>query len=823
MADGMTPAYDAFSQTRDTGTKDRVSERKRVDTYTDPNRYQMPPRRRLGVYADQQNVYVAPSNSGMTKLAESLAAVKPQLMDYFISKQVEQNKKDIEYGIKEAMAQTAFEQGDTEFFDNEWKRFGYEQRKSYMQGEELSRQLQTDVQTKDPAADYDEWYRNWWNDKVEQNPHLATMDPEHLDAFNSGIRPGVAKAKDWHTAKQLELEQTALKDNAIGFIQKDITDNLKQGSILDNNYLNALRRELLVDRFTGEEASEFIIKAIENVVDDPDFDLENTQEILRMLETERGENGEIPSYAATEGEKVNELKKKIAARKSAVIKAEQSRIKDLDSDIQSYKSDNIRSLKNDIGIDPDVVDIALGEKKVREKAKQLENTIDHYKAALKKYTQDVYAGKMTAEQATQQALLEAKQYAHGKGWINEDVIRFNKEQQQKATDEAIWLDSYMTRPGDIYSDDAANAYKLSINGKDPSTVPGLENWNSLSPDTQEQILKDGKTKAAELEKERILAKETAKQNIAKTNADIHEKSNSEQLEEGVKEIKEAEALTQEAQKASYDLDAANAEKDEAARIAREQKERRIEKEKAFKERGWTRQYLIDIQEWHNKDYNPDVYQDWREADRPAYDPNDTGVSVNSAQIQTDILNTLSGYTPPETIGETKPTIEQTQETIKQELKQTAAEVRQREAVNNVRTINDYLIKRNLRPEAVHAILGNIEVETGGTFSHKQLQKGGPGYGLFQFDFMMKHYKDYLKQEGATDSIESQLDFMYETIYGSYENIIGAGNAAQLREIFQNGTTEEITEAFEKLWERPSKPHSDRRKSSALSIKEKYLS
>ena len=41
-------------------------------------------------------------------------------------------------------------------------------------------------------------------------------------------------------------------------------------------------------------------------------------------------------------------------------------------------------------------------------------------------------------------------------------------------------------------------------------------------------------------------------------------------------------------------------------------------------------------------------------------------------------------------------------------------------------------------------MGNIDVETGGSYSYTQKQYGGGnGYGLFQFDFLKSYYYDYL--------------------------------------------------------------------------------
>lgn len=41
-------------------------------------------------------------------------------------------------------------------------------------------------------------------------------------------------------------------------------------------------------------------------------------------------------------------------------------------------------------------------------------------------------------------------------------------------------------------------------------------------------------------------------------------------------------------------------------------------------------------------------------------------------------------------------------------------------------------------------MGNIHVETGGTYDYRTKQIGGNGYGLFQFDFLKPFYRTYLK-------------------------------------------------------------------------------
>jgi hypothetical protein len=54
------------------------------------------------------------------------------------------------------------------------------------------------------------------------------------------------------------------------------------------------------------------------------------------------------------------------------------------------------------------------------------------------------------------------------------------------------------------------------------------------------------------------------------------------------------------------------------------------------------------------------------------------------------------------------------------------------------------LKKYFSNKAAIGIMTNIKVETGRTFDEKINQKNGPGYGLFQFDYMKKHYFEFLK-------------------------------------------------------------------------------
>ena len=131
--------------------------------------------------------------------------------------------------------------------------------------------------------------------------------------------------------------------------------------------------------------------------------------------------------------------------------------------------------------------------------------------------------------------------------------------------------------------------------------------------------------------------------------------------------------------------------------------------------------------------------------------------------------------------------------------------------------------------AISGILGNIDVETGGTFDFQQEEIGkGKGYGLFQFDFMKSYYDDWLNKNKKNDSIQSQVDFMDDVIQGKKFIDTKDGKIEMLKPsdrvelqtfLKESNDPEEITLEFGKIFENPKqgKEHYDRRVDSALSF------
>ena len=139
---------------------------------------------------------------------------------------------------------------------------------------------------------------------------------------------------------------------------------------------------------------------------------------------------------------------------------------------------------------------------------------------------------------------------------------------------------------------------------------------------------------------------------------------------------------------------------------------------------------------------------------------------------------------------------------------------------NAAKVIKHLQTKGLNAKEIAALMGNIAVESGYTFDPAVTQKGkrsDPAYGLFQFDprgqGLYKPYQEYLKDKKTEDSLESQLDFMVDSIFGNYKKgkeHIGFGNVNKFKEALKTGTADEAAVAFSNNILRPGKPHIERR-------------
>lgn len=150
-----------------------------------------------------------------------------------------------------------------------------------------------------------------------------------------------------------------------------------------------------------------------------------------------------------------------------------------------------------------------------------------------------------------------------------------------------------------------------------------------------------------------------------------------------------------------------------------------------------------------------------------------------------------------------------------------------QGVGLMRTPNELKVYRELSksfgPEAVAAIMGNIDVETGGSFDPQQQQYGGGnGHGLFQFDAQKDDYFKWLADR--PDDVASQIEFMRNLIYDKKPaHEIGPGNQATLQRAMESMPAGELSQLFAEIYERPRKDaaHMDRRKASAIRYANDY--
>ena len=134
----------------------------------------------------------------------------------------------------------------------------------------------------------------------------------------------------------------------------------------------------------------------------------------------------------------------------------------------------------------------------------------------------------------------------------------------------------------------------------------------------------------------------------------------------------------------------------------------------------------------------------------------------------------------------------------------------------VAVANELSTKHGLRSEAVAGILGNIDVETGGTFDFKIKAAGTEqSFGLFQLNGgHLRAYRNFLSRNSLRDSASHQLDYVMNNIFDGEGFDIGAGNREILRDAFANGDAAQVATLFSNLFERPSIPRLERRVASA---------
>ena len=131
---------------------------------------------------------------------------------------------------------------------------------------------------------------------------------------------------------------------------------------------------------------------------------------------------------------------------------------------------------------------------------------------------------------------------------------------------------------------------------------------------------------------------------------------------------------------------------------------------------------------------------------------------------------------------------------------------------------DALKRAGFQDHLIPALMANIDIETGGTYSHTQKEKNGKGYGLFQFTGShLKDYQNWSKKLNLTDSKDSQAKFVYDNIYNDKDKgrDLGWRDRSKLQTINEEkmnknphiaNPTRRKAETFSNIYERQCSSH-----------------
>lgn len=271
-------AYDLVQQ-RDTGSKARVNERQVIKTIEDQHKYDMPDQRRLFVTADYVNMPVATPTSGLNKLASALAEVKPQLMDYFANKEADANAQDFEQGKLAKMQGLSAEE-----IQGEYRKRGYEFQTHFLAGEDLGSKLEADIVNKDPEADFNTWYQQWWQDNAQGAPN----NPEFLNIFNRGFSQSLTKARTHDITERTKLERDKQDSVATESMYRAISEIRGKKLPITTDDWQALKNDMQPG-YSNQQTDILFFNAIER------YALENSDiDSLNVLYEKRG-GGVVPA------------------------------------------------------------------------------------------------------------------------------------------------------------------------------------------------------------------------------------------------------------------------------------------------------------------------------------------------------------------------------------------------------------------------------------------------------------------------------------------------------------------------------------------------
>ena len=462
-------AFDAFSQRRDTGTKARVKDTKVVETATDPNRYRLPPNRRVRVVADQLDMTVDPEKSKLLSLAEGLNKVKPKLLKAFTEQSVDENMEQVDLGRQAAMTQTPGELKKLQDkIDNKWFQFGAGAESAYKAGEDLSVKLALDMENRPRNISYDEAYQAWWQENQPTN-----IDPQFLGTFNNSFRPNANKVKNQDIKRDYELNRA----KAIAMSSKTVIDTLMEAHANEANIFAALdalkaNEQALYhfDNATWNEVKFFAVTTAADNLDDPallevfnksTFDQVTGQEVAGM------------AYTGTWGEKIRGYKEKLIRDNKREENEEARAAARVRADKKLIDTENYKALRMTIG-DDGILSQVLGTKATQIRARGW-LTVQDYKAIIKELeAENDPDGTPTYEDIAEirkVAYDRAVANATAKNWSNDVLTKEQNMQALVQKDNDVALNNMVAGDNQQGKQDLIKYYKYQKALKSGEPVP----------------------------------------------------------------------------------------------------------------------------------------------------------------------------------------------------------------------------------------------------------------------------------------------------------------------------------------------------------------
>ena len=465
-------AFDAFSQKRDTGTKSRVTDTKVVETSTDPNRYRLPPNRRVRVVADQLDMTIDPEKEQLAKLAEGLTKVKPKLFEKFTNQAIEENIAQVDLGKQAAMTQTPGElKRLQDKIDNKWFKFGASAESAYQQGEDLSAKLSLDMANRRRDVSYEDAYAAWWK---ENQP--TDIDPQFLATFNDSFRPNANKVKNQDVKREYELNRA----NAMAKSTRNVVDTIIEARKNGHHILAALdalkaneQAMYHFDNSTWNEVKFYAVTAAADELDDPAL-----LDVFNKSTFDQVTGQEIPGMAYT-GEyqvKIRNYQDKLIReneRRENQAKTDQAR---LDNKLLRTDAEKKQDIKMHIG-DDGYISQLNGDQAATIRARSYETQkvyTNAVKRMLKENNQDGTAkypidSEEKQMELREKAYEEAERFAVGRSWSNDVLTKQRQQSALVAKNNEFAL--YRLRKSDAGKETLINFYRYQSAIARGETVP----------------------------------------------------------------------------------------------------------------------------------------------------------------------------------------------------------------------------------------------------------------------------------------------------------------------------------------------------------------